>query len=107
MSNVPSHSKSPAILLLLLATLIISTLVVSSHYFVRPSLEFDLKLKITQSLAKQDLQKTNFFIKGRDVVISGQVKGKHEAQKIKRIIENVRGVRQVTSELVIKNQTVE
>ncbi|MEE9326835.1 MAG: BON domain-containing protein [Cocleimonas sp.] len=102
-----SHSKSPAILLLLLATLIISTLVALSHYFIRPSLEFNLKLKITQSLAKQDLQKTSFLINGRDVVVHGQVKEKQEAQRIKKIIENVSGVRQVTSELVIKNQTVE
>ncbi len=99
--------KSPLIFLGLIAFLIVSTLVVASSYFLKPSIELELKIKLEQSLANVGIFNTGVKLSGRDVILNGQVNSISDLIKAEKIAEGVLGVRDVTNQLLVKNQTNE
>lgn len=85
--------RSPLILLILISILIIATLLMVAYYFVRPTIESELKYEIRSDLDNNGLQNTNIIISGRDVVVSGSSEASTAAAK--KVVEDVRGVRKV------------
>lgn len=96
-------AKSPLVLLVTLSILVVATLVVASSYFLRPSIEQELKRVLTTRFSNVGLTQTVVNISGRDVVLNGVVKDQSEAKKAELTAKETWGVRQVDNQLLIKN----
>ena len=99
--------KSPLILLTTLAILTVATLVAASAFFLKPSIELELKTKLVQSFADVGLFDTGINVSGRDVILSGEVDTNNDVIKAEKIAKEVLGIRTVINQLVVKNQTTE
>lgn len=98
-----AKSKSPITLLFLITCLVISTLVVVSNYFFRPGLESDIKSRIISTLNSHSIFNAVIDVKGRDVVLNGITPNPFEAKRIEADIQNMAGVYQLHSKLLIEN----
>ncbi len=98
-----NSSKSALLLLSIIGVLVISTLVVISSYFLRPTIEFDLKEKLVSSLSKVGLNTPLVRVSGRDVELHGSVATVNELTIAEETAKRVWGVRQVNNHLLIKN----
>ncbi|MEE9446126.1 MAG: BON domain-containing protein [Cocleimonas sp.] len=97
------RSKSPLVLLLLLTILVISTLITASAYFLRPSIETEIKEKVIEKIEQKGLGNMIVDVSGRDVTISGYVDTKEKSSKVEEISSEVQGVREINNKLLIKN----
>jgi len=100
--NINFRSKSPLVLLFLLTLLVISTLVTASAYFVRPSIETELKGKVIEKIEEKGHKNMVVNVSGRDVTISGSVDSKEESSSVERMSSEVKGVREINNKLLIK-----
>jgi len=100
-------SKSTFILSSILGMLIVSTLVAISSYFIRPSIELDLKTKLVSKLSKIEVKNSFIQVSGRDITLYGSVPNKIDALTAEDIATNIQGVRQVKNELLIKGEKIE
>lgn len=107
MSKSQQSAKSPFVLLTSLGILVIATLVVGTTYFLRPSIEHELKEKLLHNFANAGFVNTIVNISGRDVTLHGNVQDKAEALKAENTAKETWGIRQVDNQLLIKNQSVE
>ena len=97
-----SHSAQSALLLLsIIGVLIISTLVVISSYFLRPTIELDLKEKLVISLSDVALENQVINVSGRDITLHGSVGDIREATIAEETAKKVWGVRQVSNNLFV------
>lgn len=87
--------------------LIIFTLVIASTYFLRPTMESELKQQLDNKLYLSGIRNTRIDISGRDVTLNGLVKDKAEANRVERIAKDIWGIRDVSNHLVIKNHAIE
>ncbi len=101
--NLSFRSKSPLVLLLLLTILVISTLITASAYFLRPSIETEIKEKVREKIEEKGLGNMVVDVSGRDVTISGYVDTKEKSSKVEKISSEVQGVREINNKLLIKN----
>lgn len=101
MSEQYPRSKSPFTLLLLIASLIVSTLVVISYYFLSPGIEQDLKNKIVTHLHSHNVFNTVVKVEGRDVTLSGIAENALEAQKVEKAIQGISGINEFESNIEI------
>lgn len=101
--NLSFRSKSPLVLLLLLTILVISTLITASAYFLRPSIETEIKEKVIEKIEQKGLGNMIVDVSGRDVTISGYVDTKEKSSKVEEISSEVQGVREINNKLLIKN----
>ena len=99
-----SNSKSSLTLSLLIACLVISTLVVVSHYFFRPGLESEIKRQITLKLHSYNIMNAVVDVSGTHVVIKGVTSNALEAQKIATDVQNISGVQHLESKLLIETE---
>jgi len=95
-------SKSPLILLVLVAILVVGTLVAASEYFLRPQIESELKQKITRSFAQTGLSIADIKLSGRDVTLNGAVSSRSMAQKVENTTKQIWGVRQIDNQIIIQ-----
>jgi len=102
-----SSSKSALLLLSVLGILVISTLVVISSYFLQPTIELDLKRKLTESLSKAGMDSSIIRVSGRDITLHGSISSKNDAKVAEDIAKKIRGVRQVKNSLVVNVDIVE
>ncbi len=91
------------VLLLLLTVLVISTLITASAYFLRPSIETEIKEKVIEKIEQKGLGNMIVDVSGRDVTISGYVDTKEKSSKVEEISSEVQGVREINNKLLIKN----
>ena len=102
----PSHKrfkyKSPLTLLLLLSLLVVLTLVTASTYFLRPSMETDLKEKVVDKIEEKGHLDINVDVSGRDVTLKGTVKSEEESSTLENISSKVQGVHEINNKLIIK-----
>ena len=80
-----------------------ATLVVASAYFLRPSIETELKKKLSDGFSKAGIVCCLITISGRDVILNGAVPNKATSFKVEKTAKEIWGVRQVTNKLLIKN----
>lgn len=99
--------KSVLLLLSILGVLVISTLVVISSYFLRPSIELDLKAKLIDNFSKAGVDNSIIYVSGRDITLSGSVSSKADAKISENIAKSVWGVRQVNNSLLIEAKEIE
>jgi len=97
-------SKSPLIFLSLLAVLIIATLVMISGYFLRPSIEIDLKEQLSNTLSNVGIDTPVVYVSGMDVTLKGTVSKKSEIVIAEEIVKKVWGVRRVNNYLLVESQ---
>ena len=95
-------SKSPLILLFLVAVLVVATLVAASEYFLRPQVESELKQKIAHSFSQVGLSIADIKLSGRDVTLNGSVSSKLTAQKVENATKHIWGVRQIDNQIIIQ-----
>ena len=95
--------KSPLVLLFLLTLLVVSTLVTASAYFLRPSIETEIKQKVTKKIEEKGVSNMMVNVSGRDVTISGSVDTKEDSTKVEEMSSKVQGVREINNKLLIKN----
>jgi len=93
--------KSAILLLGILGALIILTLVAVSSYFLLPSIEHDLEMKLKAGLSKVGIFNSEINISGRDITLNGLVSSKSDAVIAEIIANKTWGVRQVTNSLSI------
>lgn len=106
--NSDNHQQtSPFTLVIILGVLVISTLVLISHFFLAPKIENDLRNQISERLTKEMNGNVFFNISGRDVNVKALVADKTEADKFKSIISSVEGIRDFNFDFMIKNQSSE
>jgi len=96
-----NSSKSAILLLGILGALIILTLVAVSSYFLLPSIEHDLEMKLKTSLSKVGIFNSEINISGRDITLNGLVSSQSDAVIAEIIANKTWGVRQVTNSLSI------
>ncbi|MCF6191048.1 MAG: BON domain-containing protein [Cocleimonas sp.] len=94
--------KSPLILLVLVAVLVVATLVAASEYFLRPQIESELKQEITRSFVQAGFSIADINLSGRDVTLNGAVSSKLAAQKVENTTKQIWGVRQIDNQIIIK-----
>ena len=99
--------KSPLILLVLVAILVIATLVAASEYFLRPQIESELKQKVTHSFAQAGLSIADIELSGRDVTLNGAVSSKLVAQKVENTTKQILGIRQIDNQIIIQKPLAE
>lgn len=104
MFNSQAKSKSPLTLLLLITLLVISTLVVVSNYFFRPGLESDIKDRIISTLSSHKILNAVIDVNGMDVVLKGVAPNSVAAKRIEIDVQNISGVNQVYSKLLIEDE---
>ncbi len=107
MQESERSSRSPLTLMILIGFMVISTLVVMSNYFIRPSMESGLAQKITENLHSQGLLDMTLKIRGEDVTLTGHASNNAEAIKAEKMIQEIWGIHKVDNKLVIKKQTIE
>lgn len=95
--------KSPMILLLSLALLVIATLVVITTYFLRPGMEHDLKHQLRFNFYQAGINDATIEVEGRDVILRGAVKNSHDAIQAETIARQTPGIHHVENHLVINN----
>ena len=100
-------SKSPLTLLLLIGILVIATLVVVANYFLRPGLELSIKGEVHGDLIDSGIKTVKVSVNGRDVLLEGFISTHELREKAENIVNNISGISQVKSQLVVKNQTNE
>jgi len=105
--NSNKQAKSPFVFLVTLAVLVIATLVVATSYFLRPSIELELKNKLLNNFASLGFNNTTIHISGRDITLHGAVKNKTEAMQAENTAKEIWGVREVDNQLLIKNHSIE
>ena len=91
------------VLLFVITLLVISTLVTASAYFLRPSIELELKEKVTLKMDQNEVSNITVNVSGRDVTIDGSVRNKETLSSVEKVTSEVQGVREVNNRLVIKN----
>lgn len=96
-------TKSPMVLLFVITLLVISTLVTASAYFLRPSIELELKEKVTEKIDQNGVSKLVVNVSGRDVTIDGFVRNEETYSSVEKITGEIYGVREINNRLVIKN----
>lgn len=80
---------------------------VISGYFLAPAIEHDIQENIENSIKGNANGELLLNISGRDVNLKGIVENETDKFNVENIISDVAGVRQLNSELLIKNQTTE
>jgi len=105
--NKNKRPKSPLIFLSTMAVLIVSTLVVASAYFLKPTIESELANRLIQRFSVKGFVDTQIKISGRDVTLLGYVSDETEAQEAETIAKQVSGIREVENKLVIKTYSTE
>jgi len=101
--NLSFKPKSPLVLLFLLTLLVISTLITASAYFLRPSIETEIKEKVIATIEEKGLGNMTIDVSGRDVTISGSVDTESDSSRVEKISSEVQGVREINNKLLIKN----
>ena len=101
--NLSFKPKSPLVLLFLLTLLVISTLITASAYFLRPSIETEIKEKVIATIEEKGLGNMTVDVSGRDVTISGSVDTESDSSRVEKISSEVQGVREINNKLLIKN----
>ena len=96
--------KSPLTLLFLLSLLVVLTLVAASSFFLRPSMEIDIKEKVVDKIEEKGHLGINVHVSGRDVTLKGIVKTEEESSKLESISRKVQGVHEINNKLIIKNK---
>ena len=96
------QAKSPLVFLITLAVLVVSTLVVASSYFLKPSIETELKNQLTKEILMLGLFNPSIKISGRDVTLTGVVSKQSDVMKAENIARHVAGIREVSNQLVVK-----
>lgn len=102
MQKFSYSSVSPLIFLGILGVLIISTLVMVSSYFLRPSIEIDLKEQLTHSLSNIGIIAPIIHVSGMDVTLSGTVSDSSEKEIAEETVRKVWGVRRVNNHLFVQ-----
>ncbi|KAG1657139.1 5'-3' exonuclease [Nymphon striatum] len=102
-----TRSKSPLTLLLLIGIMVISTLVVISNYFLRPSLELNIKDEVSQNLKENGFKSVKVKVEGRDVLLEGFIFKQEDSLKVENVMSRIQGIHQIDNQLVVKNQTNE
>lgn len=102
-----TKSKSPLTLLLLIGIMVISTLVVISNYFLRPSLELNIKDEVNQNLKENGFKSVKVKVEGRDVLLEGFIFKQEDSLKVENVMSKIQGIHQIDNQLVVKNQTNE
>ncbi len=100
-------TKSPLTLLLLIGILVIATLVVISNYFLRPGMELSIKDRVQENLRESGINTVKVSVDGRNVLLEGFILNQADWIKTENIVKKVRGIHQIQSQLVVKNQTNE
>lgn len=95
-------SKSVLLLFSILGILIISTLVVISNYFLRPTIEASLKESILRNLSKADSITPVIDVSGRDISLYGIAPSQNEANLVEKLTKETWGVRQVRNNISVK-----
>lgn len=96
--------KSPLTLLVLLSLLVILTLVAASTYFLRPTIELELKEKVTDKIEAKGHVNIKVDVSGRDVTLKGMVNSAEESSKLESISSQVKGVHEIKNKLLIKEE---
>ena len=97
-------SKSPLILLSILGVLIIATLVMISSYFLRPSIEIDLRDQLSSGLSKAGIVTPIVHVSGMDVTLKGVVLDQSKIEEAEKTAKKVWGVRRVNNYLSVESQ---
>ncbi len=105
--NNNKRPKSPLIFLTTMAVLIVSTLVVASAYFLKPTIESELADRLIQRFSLKGLVDTKIKISGRDVTLIGYVSDETEAQEAEAIAKQISGIREVENKLLIKTYSTD
>ena len=98
LNNTP---KSAILFLGIVGLLTISTLIAVSSYFLLPSIENDLKTKLSANLSKAGILNSTVNVSGRDITLNGFVFSKSDAELAEVIAKKTWGVRRVTNKLLI------
>lgn len=75
-----------------------------SGYFLRPSIEFDLREQLSSRLSKVGIIAPVIYVSGMDVTLKGTVSKKSEIVTAEEIVKKVWGVRRVNNYLLVENQ---
>lgn len=104
MQRISYSSKSPLIFLSILGVLVISTLVMISSYFLRPSIEIDLKEQLIEKLSNIGINTPTIKVSGMDVTLTGTVSDQSKKIIAEETVKKIWGVRRVNNHLVVETE---